>query len=245
MFLTSGFNEFMSKPIDINVLNMVIEAFIPKNKRKAYAGKREPAKSNEVPVEIEGLDVDKGILRTGGTLEYYYETLEIFYAEGKKHADDILMLLETNNMPLYTTNVHALKSATANIGGGEISEMAYSLEMAAINEDMEYIRANTNVFSDMLKKLLENINNALLAYNSRNKKEGDYIEPGALKELLTHLKASLENYDIEGINQGVDKLRNSNLPEEITTAAGQISQHTLVVEYDEAIEIIDGILEKI
>ncbi|MCL2662904.1 MAG: ATP-binding protein [Oscillospiraceae bacterium] len=242
MFLSSGFNEFMSKPIDLTVLNMVIEAFIPKEKRKAYVGKRESEKSNEVPFEIEGLDVDKGILRTGGTLDYYYETLEIFYAEGQKHADEIIELLESNNMPLYTTNVHALKSATANIGGGDISDMAYALEMAAINGDMEFIKANTSIFADTLKRLLENIKNALSEYNSRNKEEGDYIESEVLKELLTHLKTSLESYDIEGINQDIDKLRHARLPEEIAAAAGQISQHTLVVEYDEAIEIIDGIL---
>jgi len=245
MFLSSGFNEFMSKPIDLNMLNMVLETFVPKEKRKAYIGKRESTLNNEVPLEIDGLDVDKGILRTGGTLDYYYETLAIFHAEGKKHADDILMLLETNNMPLYTTNVHALKSATANIGGGKISDMAYALEMAAINNDMEFIKANTNTFAETLKKLLENINNALVIYNSIDKQTGDYIDSDNLKELLTHLKISLENYDIEGINQDVDKLRHSKLPDDIATAATQISQHTLVVEYDEAITIIDGILTRI
>jgi HPt (histidine-containing phosphotransfer) domain-containing protein len=235
----------MSKPIDLNVLNMVLETFVPKDKRKAYVGKRDASKSEEIPIEIEGLDVDKGILRTGGTLEYYLETLTIFHAEGQKHADDIITLLETNNMQLYTTNVHALKSATANIGGGDISDMANSLEMAALNGDMEFIRANTSIFADKLKKLLENINNALLLYDSSNKKTGDHIDSKELSELLTHLKASLENYDIEGINQGIDKLRVANLPEELASAAGQISQHTLVVEYDEAIEIIDGILANI
>jgi len=232
----------MSKPIELAMLNMVLEAFIPKEKRKVFVGKRKNEKSDEVDLEIEGLDVGKGIVRTGGTLEYYYETLEIFSAEGQKHAEEIPELLESKNMSLYTTNVHALKSATANIGGGEISELAHKLEMAAINGDMEFIRANTNTFVDMLKTLLENINNALMSYNSSNKKEGDYIDSEVLKELLTHLKICLENYDIEGINQDIDKLRHAKLPDDIASAAGQISQHTLVVEYDEAIEIIDGIL---
>jgi hypothetical protein len=123
--------------------------------------------------------------------------------------------------------------------------MAHALEMAAINGDMEFIRAYTQTFADMLKKLLENISNALAIYDSSNKKAGDYIESGELKELLTHLKTSLENYDIEGINQDIDKLRVSKLPEDLASAAVQISQHTLVVEYDEAIAIIDGILAEV
>ena len=243
MFISNGFNDFMSKPIDLTKLSSVLERFIPKERRKAYVDKRSSAALSGSSFSVEGLDVGKGILLTGGTLEYYLETLATFYIDGQDRMNDIAKCLESNNIPLFITNVHAMKSASANIGAGEVSEAAYALEMAGLQEDMKFVNENTDSFLRMLRELLENIHSALLARSSEVRDKGDLIDPGELKALLIYLKTALESFDIDGINQNIDKVLHSKLNDDTMNVVREISKHTLVAEYDEAVELIDTLLD--
>jgi len=242
MFLSNGFNDFMSKPIDLTKLNSVLENFIPKEKRKAYVDKQKINYQSGSLLTIEKLDVDKGILLTGGTLEYYLETLATYYIDGHERLVDIKKYLESENIPMYITNVHAMKSASANIGAGELSEAAYSLEKAALQEDMVFIKENTYPFLDALKELLENIHSALLEHSSELKKEGELLKPAELKAILSYLKAALDSFDIDGINRNINALLHAKLTDSTMNIIREISQHTLVAEYDEAIELINTLL---
>jgi len=242
MFLSNGFNEFMSKPIDLAKLNSVLERFIPKEKRKAYVDKHSPTALSNSSFTVEGLDVDKGILLTGGTLEYYLETLATFYFDGQERMNDIAKCLKSENISMFITTVHAMKSASANIGAGELCEAAYALEMAALQDDIKFVNENTGNFLRMLKELLDNINNALFARSSDIKDENTLLDAEELKKLLVYLKAALESFDIDGINQNIDTLLHSRLTDDTMKVVRNISKHTLVAEYDEAIGLIEDML---
>ena len=244
MFLNNGFDDFMSKPIDLTKLSSVLENFIPKEKRKAYVDKRRSSEESEITLVVEGLDVNKGMLLTGGTPEYYIETLATFYDDGQERLNIIKKCYDSGNTQLYITNVHAMKSASANIGAGELSEAAYALEMAALQEDTRFVEENTDAFLGKLKILLENINNALQIHSSEIKNAGDMTDPEELNKMLVNLKKALESFDIDGINQNIDSLQHSKLPEDTMNIVREISKHTLVAEYDEAIAFIDTLLKK-
>jgi len=243
MFMQNGFSEFMSKPIDLSKLNSVLEAFIPKEKRKTYIDKQSSFDGSSYSVSIKGLDVDKGILLTGGTPEYYLETLATFYNDSQERKVDIKNCLESNEISMYITNVHAMKSASANIGANELSEAAYALEMAALQEDMKFIVENTDKFLIMLNDLLRDINNVFLAPGSEMRSNGDVLDTVDLNSLLTDLKTALESFDIDGINQNIDTLLHSRLTNDTMDVVRDISKYTLVADYDAAIELIVTLLE--
>ena len=243
MFLSNGFDDFMSKPIDLTKLSSVLENFIPKEKRKAYIDNRNFSTSSSSLFNIKGLDIDKGILLTGGTPEYYLETLATYYNDGQERLTEIMDCYKEKNISMFITSVHALKSASANIGAGDLSEAAYTLEMAALQEDMKNLDASIDKFCSMLKDILENIHGALQAHSLELKSKGDMIDPEELKTMLTELKTALENFDIDGINQSIDRLLHSKLTDVTVSAIREISKHTLVAEYDEAIKLIDTLLQ--
>jgi len=242
MFMESGFNEFMSKPIDTSKLANVLEKFIPKDKRKSPGIVKMKSQKTIAMIMIDGVDVDKGISLTGGTVEYYLETLATFYNDGHERLGSISEYLKKRNISMYITNVHALKSASANIGANSVSEMAANLELAAINEDMDFVEANNGPFLKAFEELLGRINDELSNQSNKSDKDVKKIDPEDLKNLLLQLKTALDIFDIDTTNQSIDILLRAALPDEIVPVIRDISKHILIVEYDEAIELIDKIV---
>jgi len=244
MFLQGGFDDFLSKPIDIVQLNRILGKWI--KKAKQISAKVEKGKASDTPsvnITIEGLDANKGVKRTGGTVEYYYEILATFHEDGLRRKDEIRKYLETDNLPLYINHVHALKSASANIGADKFSEMAYMLEMAGVTGDLSFIKKNNDHFLVILELLLNNIDRALSSLDASRDKADDSFETTQFKEELANLKAALENMDFEVINKTIDILLASAHSDSVRTDVRKISGHILMFEYEEASAVIESLLQ--
>ena len=246
MFLTNGFSDFISKPIDTMKLNEIIEKWLPKGKQNrmvpknggAAASGREP----EIAINIEGLDIDKGISISGGKVEYYLQTLAMFYDDGRELIGKIRESLGSDNLALYTTYVHALKGAFANIGAFELSETAKNLEMAGERGDASFIETRGAGFLTALETLLGRIGEVISATEGDGEKgHGSFLPLDAFKDELVRLKAGLEIYDAEVINETLESLRMSALGDS-AAAFADISKNILMAEYEEAISLIDSIL---
>ncbi|MCL2207133.1 MAG: ATP-binding protein, partial [Fibromonadales bacterium] len=204
MFLENGFNDFLSKPIDITKLNAILENWIPKEKQEEAKG-----------------EIKK---------ETSLQTLSVFYNEGTKKIEEIQKCLETDNYKLYTIYVHALKSAAANIGAKDLSEAANTLELAGNNGDTEYIRLHTAQFLADLRYLLNHINVRL-----EERQDSKRLDP----EVLSRLREALITMDsnaITIINEAINDLQGISM-------ADGILQSVLLGNYDEAIEMIDNLLD--
>jgi len=245
MFLKNGFNDYLSKPIDIVKLNMILEKWIPKDKQiGAMQKNRKPAGESVNGVsqlKIEGLDVNKGVRLSGGTLEYYYETLAAFREDGAERKKKIRQCLETGNLHMYTTYVHALKGASANIGADKLFDEAYALEMAGQRGDMNYIEGNNDSFIADLEQVLRNIEFELSSVTKTAEVENTEMTAQFIKN-LERLRESLETLDFEVINQTVDELLAAARTEKTKTAVRDISKHIIMFEYDEAGALIDSLL---
>ena len=158
-FLKNGFNDFISKPIDTAELDSALARWTPSAKVKSAAnalGEESITEEADAPADIEiaGIDFNIGISRSGGNLDLYLEILEAFHEDGMELSKRIKSSIESNDIPLYTIHVHALKSAAANIGALDLSEAAKALEMAGERNDMDYIRAhNEQLLADLADML--------------------------------------------------------------------------------------------
>ena len=162
MLLESGFDDFLSKPIDTVMLNTILERWIPKNKQQSSSINSDKNLLDAMnAIMIEGLDIDLGILRSGGTIDLYLEALTAFHEDGIKRLDDIRISAESGNLPLYTTLIHGLKGAAMIIGAEELSDSAKALEMAGERIDRDFIKLRTPRFLQSLEILLCDIGAAL------------------------------------------------------------------------------------
>jgi CheY-like chemotaxis protein/HPt (histidine-containing phosphotransfer) domain-containing protein len=243
MFLQNGFNDFLSKPIDTVKLNTLLEKWIPKEKQKRTAEQAAAVKGDAINMAIDGVDVMTGVARTGGTAEGYLWTLAVFHKDGWEKIKQIKSCLQTDNLPLYVTYVHALKSAAASIGAATLSEAAKALETAGCQENAAFIAAHNAQFLTDLESLLRNIGEALSA--EKEKQSGAEIDRDALKAGLTKLKAAIDDLNTGGIDAAVKDLWRF---ENASWSGGRVEsilQNTLTGGYDEAVSQIESLLLKI
>jgi len=245
MFLSNGFSDVMIKPLETVRLNMILEKWIPKDKQTVIEEAPDASQVTESYISIEGLDVDRGIALSGGTEKYYLETLATFIDDVQERRNEITKCLKDNNLPLYITNIHALKSASASIGAESLSEAAYALEMAAIRKDMQYISRNNSYFMMKIERILSSIINALMTYGNGSKEKNDDADNKLFGAQLLNLKNALEDLDIDGINHSIDTLLKTAQNDDVLAVVRNISKCILMVEYDEAEELILSLLGKL
>jgi len=194
-----------------------------------------------ISVEIEDVDIKTGISLNGGTIENYIKTVEIFYRDGFEKINLLRDCLNKNNLILYTTFVHGLKSALANIGAKKLSDFAKGLESAGKNNSFDFIFKNNENFIIELEKLLKYLG-IIIAENTKEKSELDNQDIIFLKNSLSELKTALDNMDAEKINNLLKELESKIWDKTNRENINKISQLVLISDYDEAIELINNIL---
>jgi PAS domain S-box-containing protein len=245
IFLENGFNDYLSKPIDTIELDTILKKWISKEKQQCWMAENSAdtvSKGQTSDIQIEGLDLNKGILMSGGTIEAYFETLEVFYKDGLEKIKDINASLETGVLSQYVIYVHALKSASANIGADGLSEMAKELEMASEQGNLNYIQKHNASFLLALESLLGNIN---VAINTKQEAQNDVTEEPDTTVFhfeLKKLKSALEEMDVNIINKTNGSLMSLAKTGESGSVVKNISDNIFMAEYDKAIELIEKLL---
>lgn len=242
MFLLSGFNDFLSKPIEMSKLNGILAKWIPMEKQKPSGSVQSPIdEKDEAEITIPDVNVARGIALSGGSTESYLDTLSSFRKDGLKKISELAACLETANLTLYTTYVHALKSACANIGAGKLSEEAEILEAAGIKKDLQFISNSNDNFIVGLKKLLADINE-VIAVNTIKPDNVVSQDMDALKNVLETFKAAMETFDVETIDQTGEALRAFTQVSDIGESVNDILQNAFVGKYKQAAAQIDELL---
>jgi PAS domain S-box-containing protein len=247
MFLESGFNDYLSKPIDTVMLNAILEKWIPKEKQKITTteeGKNTAQKERKTDsgIRIEGIDAVRGIALSGGTIDQYLDTLALFCRDGPEKINELNKCLETNDQALYTIYVHALKSALANIGARALSEAARILEEASDNEDSDFVEKQNPAFLADLQSLLDRINNVLTSFRKNTGEKTKEVNGETTRTDLAKLKTAINDLDAGSINDIIEGLRQSTQGDAIETVIEDISDNVLIAEYDRALELIDDLL---
>jgi CheY-like chemotaxis protein len=249
MFLEKGFNDYLSKPIDISRLDDLLGKWVPGKKKikeesweKPEAGELEDSgKTGRVPA-VEGLDSARGLLNTGGTAAGYRKVLVQFYKDVRERLPLLKNIPDEPGLPVFTTQVHALKSAAATIGAAEVAAEAARLEAAGTAADLAAIAESLPVFTERLAALAEKINAALEAAEppEENPRGSGASE---LKPLLRELTEALENKKVRVIDNALEKLTQKPLDAKTRKALDAVSDNVLVAEYDQALKTVAALFE--
>jgi signal transduction histidine kinase/CheY-like chemotaxis protein len=251
MFLEKGFNDFLSKPIEIAKLDELIEKWIPAEKKlKVERENREQAApdKSEAPPLIPGVDTAKGIAMTGGTAAGYKKVLSVFRRDAAERLTLLRNFAAQDNgpgeadLPVFITQVHALKSAAASIGAETVSAEAAALEAAGRAGDGAAIREGLGAFTEHLAALTENIAAALESAPKGDRGPGPTAGPVPLP-LLRELAEALGAQRAGAVDRILAELGRKALDPRTRKALDAVSDDVLVAEYGRALETLTALLE--
>jgi CheY-like chemotaxis protein len=247
MFLENGFNDFLAKPIDISKLDETLDRWIPKSKRNNVVNTpvEESSTSTEEFPTIPGLDTKHGITMTGGTIAGYRLVLSMFSKDATERLPLLSSSLNSKDMPMFTTQGHALKSASGSIGAAESSAQAASLEAAGKAEDLTVINKMLPVFMEQLAELIKKIDENLIDKTATDSSiisndEVDYNS--VILPKLNKLKSAIELQNVGDIDNILDELNLQPLNSKIKEALEKISDDVLMTEFDDAIKTIEELI---
>ena len=143
-FLDHGFNDFISKPIDLDRLDRALAAWVPEDKQEPPA-EAAPAGAEPLPPELEGipgLDGAKGMAFCGSAA-IYRETLAMFASQLPERVSRIREDLAEEKHQDFVIEVHSLKSAARWVGAMELGDRAEALEAAGKADNWAEVTART------------------------------------------------------------------------------------------------------
>jgi len=232
LFLQNGFDEFISKPIDIRQLNYILNKLIrdkqppevledvrqkteskERKKREASAKEKTTKENKDRPESklkgldihsrrIDGLDMRKGLELYGGNEKTYLKVLRSYAASARSLLSGLSDVTE-ENLNEYKTNVHGLKGTSASIFATQIGKLAEELEDAAKTNNIVFIKANNKYFIDSASSLLDNIDALLKEIDTENPKP---VKNTPDADLLSKLIDACNSYIIDEVEIIIDKI---------------------------------------
>ena len=235
IFLGNGFDDYISKPIDVRQLNTVLNKLvrdktppeIVKMARQradelnsAAAEKKSPHELDPHFAEAFCRDAEKSLA-----------VLEEITGKGGVYSEDELRT--------YVIHVHGMKSALANVGNMPLSAIALKLEHSGRDGNLDVIESQSPAFIKSLRSFVDSI---------KPKENEAAADPASedteyLKEKLSVIKSACDDYDEAAADEALTELRDAAWSQRTGTMLGNIAAHLLHSDFDEITAAIDEFLQ--
>jgi len=227
MFFANGFDDFISKPIDIRQLNAVLNKLIrdkyPIETVEAARQLKNSMVKNSAPKLSANSEIAKIFTRDA---EKSIAILEAIYEKRYNYTDE--------DIRSYVINVHAMKSALANIGEAKLSAVAMKLEEAGRQQNIAVIMDETPTFLAALRKVIEKINPSTDDIEDEVSVDINDDDKAYLLEKLAAIQKACAEYDKKNAKNVLAQLRQKTWPRTAAELMEKIAEHLLHSEFAEA-----------
>jgi len=206
IFLQNGFDDFISKPIDIRQLDAILNKLIrDKQLPEVVEAARRKNQVDSLLLGSFTRDARKAVLWLEEEFQNNVENEEI--------------------LRKYTIVVHGMKSSLWNIGETALSELARKLEIGGQEKDLDYIKSFTSEFVNNLRSLLEKLESGKDVDDTDN--DMDF-----LNEKLQVIQDRAAEYDRKGALDILAEIKNCS--KETRAVLDKIEKHITHSEFEEA-----------
>ena len=245
-YMNEGFKDFLTKPIDANLLEKMILSHLPKDlvqiteqtesSRQQKSEMSDGEKENLDRLEEKGLHTQAGLQYCSGDIEFYHAMLTKFAKGAEGKMTDIRDAFQREDHKNYQVMVHALKSTSKMIGANTLSEMAKDMEDAAKRQDTAYIKENHEALLTKYRETVQSLFDVLsppeAGPSGKDSSAGTEISKDELLEYLSELKKSLDTFEAdkaETLLMEMDKLvyRDSSVSELLHDARQDVENFEL------------------
>jgi CheY-like chemotaxis protein len=202
-FLQNGFQDFLSKPVNITDLDMVLNRWVKRSDTHTEQIPNEIDENSEGDklqnIEIDGVDIAGGIGRYGGVGQYM-QVLRSFV----NHTPDLLKkITDIAEMPLkeYAIIVHGIKGAAYGVSANTVGRLAEDLEAAAKREGASFVHINNPLFIKSAKALLVVLEDSIKKIEVKKD-----VLPFPSPEAIAALKTACLEFDIQKMEAVISEM---------------------------------------
>ena len=238
IFLSSGFDGFVSKPIDLKYLDSYLKRLIMDTQKDDVIddARREAAQS----LKPNGSGSLEDVENPSGITDFIAELFIRDAARCKATIEDIFKPggnFSNYDFKQISVSAHGLKSALTHINQTELAREASELEQAGRDKDSDNIYSKMPDFLQKLDELMQKLSPA-----SATK---DYDRELLLKNLYI-LREESQQYDANNAaTAAIAKIVNLKLPEELRQDMGRISEYLIRGDFDHVLELTEEIISRI
>jgi len=160
-YLSAGFDDYLSKPIELPDLEKILRKYLPaervldeEQKKGTNMGDMNQGTGLE-KLKRMGLNVEDGLTYCAGDEEFYLEIVGDYSKEAPEKIEKLSALLADGNLKDYKVLIHSVKSSSKTIGAGDLFNQAYALEQAAASGDTAYLQENHATVMEAYRTLAE------------------------------------------------------------------------------------------
>ncbi|MGN1179719.1 MAG: PocR ligand-binding domain-containing protein [Suilimivivens sp.] len=230
MFLQEGMNDFVAKPIEIRILVSRVKKWLPAEKIHKLHMTEKAVSKQEVNIlpEIGDLDVESAVQLLGSE-KLFFSVLRDYYRVIEQKTATIAKLEKEENWTAYTIEVHALKSASRQIGAHSLADKAARLEKAGNEKDSGLIHELTGEMLEQYSAYIA-VLKPFFEEGSENHDSGEFITQEVLDTCFAQLREAADNLDIDAMEDVIDEMKKYRYGEK---------EGNLFTRLQEAVENID------
>ena len=257
-FLENGFDDFISKPIDIRQMDALLKKMIrdkqPREVIEALREQRENVQQKgetdmnnvtsgflDIVKKIDGINTEIALSRVSGMENMYYDTLSLFHKKLRNECTIMSGFIEAGDVKSFSIAVHSMKSQLSTIGAMELSKTAQALEAAAKNNESDYCTANFPDFNEKLLNLHKQISGIFPAETSGNKAGTKPGDQAYLREYVTKALEAASNFDQDMAIDALNKLQGYDFGEKTSAALDDALSAIDNFDFDVLTEILNKI----
>jgi len=236
IFLQNGFDDFISKPIDIRQLNSVLNKFVRDKQPPEVikAARQSYSSSTDAMPGVSSMDEQTNALLIESFVRDVTKVIKML----EEFSGEPDRLKNEENLKTFTIMVHGIKSSLRNINEIELSEFAYKLEIAGKEQNTGLITASFPEFLNKLRVLLEKI---------KPKLEGGFadIKDEDINDLRKKMQAIAEMcaaYDRKGALSLLVEIKNCS--KETNAVLESIKEYVIHSDFDEAANAAEAYIKK-
>ncbi len=212
-FISEGFDDYLTKPVDGAMLEEMVAKFLP------------PAKVHLFDKEDEG---EEPYVPDPSIIKLYRDSI-------LSNADELETYMKEQNWEDYTVKVHSLKSTTFLIGEHVLARMFKSLEEAGDAGNIDFIRTETPGALARYRELYDKLGEVL---NEETNDDAEEIDEDTMQDAYDSILEFSENMDYENIGFVLNELREFKLTGEDAKTIDRIRELHGKLDYSGITEIL-------
>ncbi|MDR0439413.1 MAG: response regulator [Candidatus Accumulibacter sp.] len=256
LFLESGFQAFLTKPIDVVKLDAVLRQFIrdkqsPETIREAEEGISGAAakldydailRSLLEKTRISGVDIAAGMKRFNDVPSVYMGVVKSFVQNTPKFLA-VLRNVTESTLSGYAVTIHGVKGSCYGICADEAGRMAEALEISAKSGDFARVMAGNETFVGKVEELLAQLDELARSADDIGEEanDGKNTLPSPDSLLLVKLLEASRGYDIDAMQKAMEALEEYRY-ESGGELISWLKERLVNFEYDEISERLEEAL---